>query len=252
MGKFLVLGDIHNEYKFFMNASIFAKENNLHIISVGDVVDYGPHATSTIALASTLSKTGKATFIEGNHDNKIYRYLKGNDVSVSHGMTSTIEALESDKQVREDFNTFYERMKTHMVIGDTHITHGAFTKSYWTNEVDEKAQNRARLYGEIDKSKPFVEWKGQQYPARTYAWVDAIPNGKTVIVGHDRSPFHETPAFESNINEIVESTNDQGGTVYFTDTGAGKGGFVSGVILDESGKVVDSVVFDEYGGPPYF
>ena len=156
MGKFLVLGDIHNEYKFFMNASIFAKENNLHIISVGDVVDYGPHATSTIALASTLSKTGKATFIEGNHDNKIYRYLKGNDVSVSHGMTSTIEALESDKQVREDFNTFYERMKTHMVIGDTHITHGAFTKSYWTNEVDEKAQNRARLYGEIDKSKPFA------------------------------------------------------------------------------------------------
>ena len=68
MAKFLVLGDIHNEYKFFMDASVYAEQNDLHIISVGDVVDYGPHATSTIALASTLSKTGKATFIEGNHD----------------------------------------------------------------------------------------------------------------------------------------------------------------------------------------
>ena len=103
MAKFLVLGDIHNEYKFFMDASIYAEQNDLHIISVGDVVDYGPHATSTIALASTLAKTGKATFIEGNHDNKIYRYLKGNNVTVSHGMVSTIDALESDSIVKEDF-----------------------------------------------------------------------------------------------------------------------------------------------------
>ena len=159
-------------------------------------------------------------------------------------MVSTIDALESDSIVKEDFMTFYERMKTHMVIGDTHITHGAFTKSYWTDNVDEKAQNRARLYGEIDKSKPFVEWKGQQYPARTYAWVDAIPNGKTVIVGHDRSPFHEVPAFESNINEVVQHTNDLGGTVIFTDTGAGKGGFVSGVVLDADGSFVEVVHFD--------
>ena len=57
MSKFLVLGDIHNEYKFFMDASLYAEENDLHIVSVGDVVDYGKHATSTIALASTLSKS---------------------------------------------------------------------------------------------------------------------------------------------------------------------------------------------------
>ena len=130
-----------------------------------------------------------------------------------------------------------------MVIGDTQITHGAFTKYYWTDEVNAKAQNRPRLHGEIDKSKPLVEWNGQQYPARTYAWVDAIPSGKTVIVGHDRSPFHETPAFESNINEVVQQTNALGGTVVFTDTGAGKGGFVSGVVLDEQGNVEEVIHF---------
>ena len=99
------------------------------------------------------------------------------------------------------------------------------------------------MYGEIDKSKPFVEWNGQQYPARTYAWVDAIPNNKVVIVGHDRSPFEEIPAFESNINQIVSKTNEQGGTVYFTDTGAGKGGFVSGVVVDNDGLVQNTVEF---------
>ena len=244
MSKYLVLGDIHNEYRFFMDASIYAEKNDLHIISVGDVVDYGKHATSTIALASTLSKTGKATFIEGNHDNKIFRYLKGNNVTVSHGMVSTIEALESDPIVYEDFMTFYNNMKTHVVIGNTHMTHGGFTASYWSNEIDQKKFDRARLFGEIDTSKPFIEWNGNQYPHRTYEWTNAIPKGSTVIVGHDRSPFEEVPAFESNINEIVSKETDLGGIVYFTDTGAGKGGFVSGVVLDADGVVLDTVNFD--------
>ena len=34
-----------------------------------------------------------------------------------------------------------------------------------------------------------------------------------------------------------------GGTVFFTDTGAGKGGFVSGVVLDEQGNVEEVIHF---------
>ena len=158
-------------------------------------------------------------------------------------MVSTVDALDNDEVVRQDFMTFYEGMKTHMVVGDTHITHGGFTASYWTDEVDQKKFNRARLFGEIDKSKPFVEWNGQHYPHRTYEWTNAIPNGSTVIVGHDRSPFEEVPAFESNINEVTTSINSQGGTVIFTDTGAGKGGFVSGVVIEEDGTVQETVIF---------
>ena len=40
--------------------------------------------------------------IEGNHDNKIYRYPKGNDVVVPHGMVATIKDLESDDTVKEN------------------------------------------------------------------------------------------------------------------------------------------------------
>lgn len=239
---YIIIGDVHNESNLLGHAIDYALLNELRIVFVGDLVDYGPTPTETIHMAYDLMNNHNAIFIEGNHDNKINRFLLGNDVTISHGMVPTIEALKSDK-VSNAFKSIYENMLPLLVIGDTHITHGAFTKSYWTDEVDVKAQNRARLYGEIDKSKPFVEWNGQQYPARTYAWVDAIPSGKTVIVGHDRSPFHETPAFESNINEVVQQTNALGGTVVFTDTGAGKGGFVSGVVLDEQGNVEEVIHF---------
>ena len=62
--KYLVLGDIHNEYKLFMDAVLYAKEHDLEIISVGDLVDYGPHAKSTIHLARTIATTMNARFIE--------------------------------------------------------------------------------------------------------------------------------------------------------------------------------------------
>ena len=46
----------------------------------------------------------------------------------------TIEALESDPIVKEDFMTFYEKMKSHMVIGDTSFnTRSIYPKPYWTD-----------------------------------------------------------------------------------------------------------------------
>lgn len=236
---FLVLGDIHNEYLLFARAHSYAVTNNLHIVSVGDVVDYGTEAASTITYSHRLLLQSEATFIEGNHDNKIYRYLNGNAVKISYGMTSTTLAVEDD-DVKNAFLYLYDHMKTHVVIGDTHITHGAFTSSYWTDGPSGKKFDRSRLYGEVDKNKPSIEYNGSNYPARTYEWVDDIPFGKTVIVGHDRSPFSDV---HDNMDEVVIRLNDQGGTAIFTDTGAGKGGFISGVVLSEFGLVQEIVKF---------
>jgi hypothetical protein len=100
------------------------------------------------------------------------------------------------------------------------------------------------MYGEIDpdRSKKII-LRGQEYPSRLYDWTLKIPNGKTVVVGHDRSPFELEPRFDKNIKKVIVSKNVQGGTVIFTDTGGGKGGFVSGVILDNDAKYQKSVNF---------
>ena len=241
--KYLVLGDIHNEYKLFMDAVLFAKENDLTIISVGDLVDYGPHAKSTIHLARTIATTMNAKFIEGNHDNKIYRYLKGNDVVIAKSMTNTVNDLESDDIVKDNFNFLYENMKSWMNVGDTYITHAAFTSTFWEGDTDSKQAKRAYLYGEIDKDKPTVEYNGQNYPARTYEWADAVPSGKTVIVGHDRTPLSEIPAFEDEHNKVTIHDSKSGGKVIWIDTGAGKGGHITGATLSESGEFLSTVEF---------
>ena len=238
---YLVVGDIHNEIHYMRKVVDYAVGKDLEVIFVGDLVDYGPAPAEVILLANSLSN---AQFVEGNHDNKIYRYTLGNDVEVMYTMDSTVQALQ-DPDVADAWQQLYEKMTSHIVIGDTHITHAGFSPEYWEGDIDSKKTKRTYLYGETDKTKPFIERFGQLYPHRSYNWTGAIPDGKTVIVGHDRSPFQEEPAFDSNINSIVVSTNNLGGKVVFTDTGAGKGGFVSGVELDDAGEIVQFISFED-------
>ena len=218
----------------------FAMDKDLDLIFVGDLVDYGPNPAEVIKLANSLLN---ARFIEGNHDNKIHRYTKGNDVVIGENQQGTVDALE-DPEVLQAWTELYNKMTSYVSVGDTYITHAGFSGEFWEG-VDNKNVRKTFMFGEIDNNLPTIERFGQMYPHRAYGWTGSIPQGKTVIVGHDRSPFQQEPAFDSNINKVVVSENHLGGIVIFTDTGAGKGGFVSGVIIDDAGVVQDFVSFED-------
>ncbi len=59
--------------------------------------------------------------------------------------------------------------------------------------------------------------EGESLPRRTYGWVNTIPPGLTVVVGHDA---------RSETAPMV-SKNPLGGRAVFLDTGCGKGGTLS-------------------------
>lgn len=241
---YLAVSDVHNDYKSLMKAYNKSIELGAELIFLGDIVDYGPDPANTILFASYLAESGKAKFIEGNHDNKIFRWAKGNDVKVyPPAMDTTIKAL-SDTGVRDAFLKLYSNMVPYLEIKDTVFTHGAVMPDFWQNKKDSNTVQRGFLYGEIDpdRSKKIMI-RGQEYPSRMYSWTLEIPNNKTVVVGHDRSPFETKPNFDKNITKVVVSKNMQGGTVVFTDTGGGKGGFVSAVVLDDDAKYQESISF---------
>lgn len=240
---FLVLGDVHNEHAILTKAVDYSIEKNLRLIFVGDLVDYGPSPKETIELAHDCLKNHDAIFIEGNHDNKIARYLKGNNVQVVLAMQDTVNVLETNEQTKSQFEDLYSSMISYLKINDTYITHGGIHKNFWAGDIESNAVKSVFLYGETDLDSSFIEYNGQQYPHRKYTWTEHIPNNHIVIVGHDRSPFEEIPLFESETNQIVIRKNNLGGEVIFIDTGAGKGGFISGVVLDLDGNVQDMISF---------
>ena len=88
-----------------------------------------------------------------------------------------------------------------------------------------------------------MEFRGNKYPHRVYDWVDHVPEHVTVIVGHDRTPLLAVPHFESTDNVVTHHTGALGGKIIWIDTGGGKGGFVTGAILYDAGKFVETVSF---------
>jgi protein phosphatase len=60
------------------------------------------------------------------------------------------------------------------------------------------------------------------FPERSLRWVNRIPQGMTVYVGHDRRSQDGRP---------LEQRSRAGGRAIFVDTGAGKGGHLSWIDL---------------------
>jgi hypothetical protein len=165
---------------------------------------------------------GKAALVIGNHERKIERWLdqvKKGDVRVrlSEGnkvTTRAIEALSFDARRRFEFKfkALLGFARHHWIIGNTMFVHGSAEPDMFNQRgprLTGKHETSA-LFGEVDNSVQ----RPDGFPNRVYNWVDRIPTGRQVVVGHD---------IRSTIKPVVtEGTN--GGTAIFMDTGCGKGG----------------------------
>ena len=223
----LVFGDVHAEYDFLLRAYHYARSHNYFFMSLGDLVDRGDKPFETVKLMADAMHESHAGFTMGNHDDKFMRYSHGAKVSFSIDGHRTW--TDVGKERRDEFMHMYAYMmgtpmysSIYHKFRDIVTVHGASHPSIWDSTVRAGSEARSRfLYGEVN---------GEKYPdglpVRLYNWIDEIPMGKTVIVGHDRSPIHNVHIMEPL---VVKGSN--GGTAVFMDTGAGKGGFLSGAVV---------------------
>ena len=224
----LVIGDIHADYETFLRACNHAESNNLFLMSLGDLVDRGSFPFETVSKMRDLMMAGKAGFTVGNHDDKYRRFHKGNKVSFSADAKRTLADVGPERQ--EEFLRIYAEVVEAADFSalvhhfdDITLVHAASHKSMWADKagvLKDAARSRA-LYGETNG-----ETHPDGFPVRLYTWIEEIPMGKTVIVGHDRKPI-----FNVSITEPLVRTNANGGKAIFIDTGCGKGGFLTGAVI---------------------
>jgi hypothetical protein len=167
----------------------------------------------------------------------MYRLGQGRKVSLSSDARQTLIDVMPERQ--EEFLKLYTEIidtpvysaLTH-TFGDITLVHAASHPSMWSQGVSHSKDMHARaMYGQVDGKK-----YPNGFPIRYYNWIEEVPMGKTVIVGHDRAPV-----FNVAITEPMVRTNSKGGKVIFMDTGCGKGGFLSGAVIfaDKNRFVVD-------------
>ncbi len=68
------------------------------VIFVGDLVDRGNKTPEVLRLVMSMVRAGIAYCVRGNHDDKLYRKLIGRDVTIAHGLETSLEQLDEESE----------------------------------------------------------------------------------------------------------------------------------------------------------
>lgn len=224
----IVVGDIHGNWSEFEVVLDQANRENLFLISLGDVMDYGFENVKCFNALYDLIQNNRATMLIGNHEFKLFKYInqsREQNVRIRRygGILTTIENMDQLsptelKSFEDDFLENYNESCFILKCGNYYFAHGAIDSKFWTDHKFAKATKSMAMFGQVDtRSTP----REDGYPIRRYDWVEQVPAGNTVIVGHDirskSQPFHQKGKL--------------GGEVIFLDTGSSKGGQLSSMKL---------------------
>lgn len=207
--KFDIIGDIHGCYEELMELierlgyelqqGIPIHPEGRQLVFVGDAMDRGPYSLKTLEFLFSIQDAGMLRYSPGNHCNKLYRYAKGNQVKIAHGLETTVAELDTlstaDRQLfLQRYRDFYEALPLFQQLdgGQLIVAHAGILEDM----IHAPLSNRTRvfvLYGDITG-----ETLPDGRPVRR-DWTKRY-HGKSVIVyGHTPVP---RPRFTNNTVNI--------------------------------------------------
>ena len=219
-----VIGDVHGNVTGLEKALDGIDDRGAtFFLFLGDIVDYGSGTLRAADAVSSLVRQGEAISLRGNHERKIFNFVvqergDGFRGTITHGNDVTTGMLKAaDPRFRneweERFISLVDLSPDWIQVGPNHLfVHAAAHRRMWDNNTFRAPRNSAlesnALYGQTTgETDP-----NTGFPERLYDWVDEIPAGKTVTVGH---------AILS-VDDPVVKRGMAGGTAVFLDTGSSK------------------------------
>lgn len=90
---------------------------------VGDLTDRGPNSLDVIRSVYQLWRNGDAFYVPGNHCDKLYRYMIGRKVQITHGLETTVAELgaltaKEENRYKRMFTELYEQSPLYHVLDD--------------------------------------------------------------------------------------------------------------------------------------
>ena len=87
-----------------METGVPVHPDDRQLVFVGDAMDRGPQSVPMLSLLFTMQDANILFYSPGNHCNKLYRYAKGNNVQLMHGLETTVAEIDAlSKAERKDF-----------------------------------------------------------------------------------------------------------------------------------------------------
>lgn len=207
-----VIGDVHGDVVRLRHALGWACSRQHYAWLLGDILDYGGDTLACVETVYDAVMQGRAGLSIGNHERKIARWVDQKQTRLNDGNKVTIEALnrlsacERRRWVGR-FRALLAHANLLTQFDNVTLTHAAVHPSLWSTKPEQHIIEQFALYGQGETNGRY---------RRVRYWVDAVPKGQTVLVGHD--VIAALP---------LVLTGALGGQAVFLDTGCGKGGYLS-------------------------
>lgn len=159
---------------------------NRKAVFVGDLVDRGPKTPDVLRLVMHMVEAGTGLCVPGNHDNKLMRWLRGNDVKVTHGLDKTVAQLEDEpKAFSEKVEAFITSLRSHVWLDDGKlaVAHAGMKEGY-LGRLSRRVYMFC-LYGETSG-----ETDEFGLPIR-YNWAAEYAGDTAIVYGHTPVPEAE-------------------------------------------------------------
>ena len=214
-----VIGDVHGNQKGLTEA--LNAHPDTFFLFLGDIPDYGSYTIGAVEEVEYLMSRGLATNLRGNHEWKVFRFITqergdGFRGTEGHGNAVTFNQIRAMDPVtriewEQRFIGLFEMSPDTIEMDDWLFVHAAAHPAMWGNNMF-----RFHRHSTLETYAIYGETTGRTgldgFPERLYNWVNKVPPGKTVVVGHAIRSVHEPMVVRGNA----------GGEVIFLDTGSSK------------------------------
>lgn len=141
-GPLDIIGDIHGCYDELIKlladlgyanyGETWVHPEGRKAVFAGDLVDRGPKTSEVLKLVMSMTATGNAYCVPGNHDIKLMRWLSGKNVQAKHGLQESIDQLSAETQeFRDQVKKFLDGLISHYVFdnGKLVVAHAGLKES---------------------------------------------------------------------------------------------------------------------------
>ena len=196
-GPFDIIGDVHGCFDELHSllTTLGYEINSAHevrhpegrkAIFLGDLVDRGPKTPDVLKLVMSMTESGQAFAVPGNHDTKLMRKLRGRDVQITHGLAESLQQLEQEPpEFKERVATFIDELVSHYVLDDGRlvVAHAGLKE-----ELQGRGSGKVRDFAQYGETTGETDEFG--LPVR-YNWAAEYRGKATVVYGHTPVPEPE-------------------------------------------------------------
>lgn len=181
-----VLGDVHGAFAAFDKGVCEAQRDKMFVLQLGDTIDRGEYSPLCVDLMLDLERRGDGQMLLGNHDYKFARFVRFGTNNASSRVATLIQFEDYSPDLLDRFIDRIEQGPLWVRMGSWFFVHAAFDPrmlEHAGGEADWELAGIA-LFGA-------GRGRAARRPAAIQSWVDRIPEGLTVVVGHTITPSRQ-------------------------------------------------------------